>query len=100
MDFVNASSKLDDIVTSAENVQTILQDMFTDNDRVAVNILGAVVLTVCALTLYKVHRLETEVLKRLQEFNRHNKSLSTERDSLSPPSMNYSVQQERVVPKH
>ena len=100
VDFVEASSKLDTLETAANNIENLLEKMFTNDDRIAVYVFCIVVLIVCALTLYKVHWFETVVLTKLEEFSRHNRSLTSERESLSPPSsLNYSATQERVVPR-
>ena len=61
--------------------------MFTGNNRVAVYILFGAVLTVCLITLYKVHRFSMEMLKKLDEITRQNHSMSPERETLSPTTM-------------
>ena len=51
VDFVEASSKLDTIETAANNVENVLKKMFTDYDRIPVNIFWTFVLILCVLTI-------------------------------------------------
>ena len=51
VDFVEAASKLDTIKTAADNVESTLEKMFTDDDHIAVYIFCSVVLIICLITL-------------------------------------------------
>ena len=88
------------IETAAINVKSTLEKMFTDDDCIAVYIFCTVVLILFALTMYKVQQFETVAFTKLEDISSHSRSITSERESLSPPSsMNYSATPERVVPR-
>ena len=75
--------------------------MFMDDDRIAVYLSCTVVLIICSITLIRVYRFETALLSKVEEFSKHVRSITSERDFVPPPpAMSYDATQARVAPSY
>ena len=77
VDFVEAADKLDTIKTAADNVESTLENMFTDDDCIAIRLYCIVVLIICSITLVRVYRFETALLSKVEEFSKHVRSITS-----------------------